>query len=89
VAQVVNVADCFPNKILKMRKIAHMNNSTSYLVTSGAITFPAWSMYLTHGWTFFIAALGAAVLITTLWKNILDVRIKRQQKAQLKKNWSD
>jgi hypothetical protein len=71
--------------MIKIREIAPMNNSTSYLVTSGAITFPAWSMLLTHGWTLFIAVLGAAVLITTLWKNILDVRIKRKQKALLEK----
>ena len=44
------------------------------------MTFPVWSIFLTHGWTFFIAVLGAAVLITTLWKNILDVRIKRKEK---------
>jgi hypothetical protein len=69
--------------MLKTRKLTPMNNTTSYFVTSGAITFPAWSLFLTHGWTFFIAVLGAAVLITTLWKNILDVRIKRKQKALL------
>jgi hypothetical protein len=52
---------------------------------SSAITVPFWfrDVVLDHGWSFFIAALGAAVLITTLWKNILDVRIKRRQKALL------
>jgi hypothetical protein len=66
-----------------MKKSLPMNNTASYLMTSGAITFPAWSMYLDHGWAVFIAILGALVLITTLWKNILDVRIKRKQKALL------
>lgn len=60
-----------------------MNNTVTAAVGSSALTFPIWSFYLTHGWTFFIALLGAAVLITTLWKNILDVRIKRKQKALL------
>jgi hypothetical protein len=58
-----------------------MNNTFQAAIGSSALTFPFWSLFLTHGWTFFIAVLGAAVLITTLWKNILDVRIKRKQKA--------
>lgn len=60
-----------------------MNNTVTAAVGSSALTFPIWSVFLTHGWTFFIAVLGALVLITTLWKNILDVRIKRKQKALL------
>tara|TARA_R110000850_G_scaffold148162_1_gene270387 strand:- start:185 stop:391 length:207 start_codon:yes stop_codon:yes gene_type:complete len=57
-----------------------MNNTFTAAIGSSALTFPVWSIFLTHGWTFFIAVLGAAVLITTLWKNILDVRIKRKEK---------
>jgi hypothetical protein len=83
VAQTVNVADCFPNKILKMRKIAHMNTTLNTAIGSSAVTFPAWSMYLDHGWAVFIALLGALVLLTTLWKNIEDLKIKRKQKALL------
>jgi hypothetical protein len=60
-----------------------MNNTVTAAIGSSALTFPVWSIFLTHGWTFFIAVLGAAVLITTLWKNILDVRIKRREKALL------
>jgi hypothetical protein len=62
-----------------------MNNTFTAAIGSSALTFPVWSLFLTHGWTFFIAVLGAAVLITTLWKNILDVRIKRKQRAILEK----
>jgi hypothetical protein len=60
-----------------------VNNTVTAAVGSSALTFPIWSMFLSHGWSFLIAGLGAAVLITTLWKNILDVRIKRKQKALL------
>jgi hypothetical protein len=60
-----------------------MNNTVTAAVGSSALTFPFWSLFLSHGWSFLIAALGAAVLITTLWKNILDVRIKRKQKVLL------
>jgi hypothetical protein len=60
-----------------------VNNTVTAAVGSSALTFPFWSLFLSHGWSFLIAALGAAVLITTLWKNILDVRIKRKQKALL------
>jgi capsular polysaccharide biosynthesis protein len=60
-----------------------MNNTVTAAVGSSALTFPIWGMFLTHGWAFFIAVLGAAVLITALWKNILDVRIKRQENALL------
>jgi hypothetical protein len=60
-----------------------VNNTVTAAVGSSALTFPIWSLFLSHGWSFLIAALGAAVLITTLWKNILDVRIKRKEKALL------
>jgi hypothetical protein len=60
-----------------------VNNTVTAAVGSSALTFPIWSMFLSHGWSFLIAGLGAAVIITTLWKNILDVRIKRKQKALL------
>jgi hypothetical protein len=60
-----------------------VNNTVTAAVGSSALTFPFWSLFLSHGWSFLIAALGAAVLITTLWKNILDVRIKRKQKVLL------
>jgi hypothetical protein len=60
-----------------------MNNTVTAAVGSSALTFPIWSLFLSHGWSFLIAGLGAAVLITTLWKNILDVRIKRKEKALL------
>lgn len=60
-----------------------MNNTVTAAVGSSALTFPIWGMFLTHGWAFFIAVLGAAVLITALWKNILDVRTKRIEKVLL------
>jgi hypothetical protein len=62
-----------------------MNNTLNTAMGSSAITFPAWSMYLDHGWAVFIALLGALVLLTTLWKNIEDLKIKRKQKALLEK----
>jgi hypothetical protein len=60
-----------------------MNNTVTAAVGSSALTFPFWSLFLSHGWSALIAVLGLLVLITTLWKNILDLRIKRKQKALL------
>lgn len=60
-----------------------MNNTVTAAIGSSALTFPVWSLFLTHGWSVLIAVLGLLVLITTLWKNILDVRIKRKEKALL------
>jgi hypothetical protein len=60
-----------------------MNNTVTAAVGSSALTFPFWSLFLSHGWSVLIAVLGLLVLITTLRKNILDVRIKRKQIALL------
>jgi hypothetical protein len=60
-----------------------MNNTVTAAVGSSALTFPFWSLFLAHGWSVLIAVLGAVVLITAIWKNVLDVRIKRKQKALL------
>jgi hypothetical protein len=60
-----------------------VNNTVTAAIGSSALTFPFWSLFLAHGWSVLIAVLGLLVLITTLWKNVLDVRIKRKQKALL------
>jgi hypothetical protein len=60
-----------------------MNNGPAYGISGLFMSFPAWSLFIDHGWAVFISILGALVLITTLRKNILDVRIKRIEKALL------
>jgi hypothetical protein len=62
-----------------------MNNTLPTAIGSAGVTVPFWfwGVVLDHGWSVLIAVLGALVLFTTLWKNILDVRIKRKETALL------
>ena len=45
---------------------------------SAAVTFPAWSLLLSHGWDIVIAVLGVVVLVMTIYNKSLEIKQRRK-----------
>jgi tetrahydromethanopterin S-methyltransferase subunit E len=45
---------------------------------SAAVTFPAWSLLLSHGWDVVIAVLGVIVLVMTIYNKSLEIKQRRK-----------
>jgi hypothetical protein len=45
---------------------------------SAAVTFPAWSLLLGHGWDIVIAVLGVVVLVLTIYNKSLEIKQRRK-----------
>jgi tetrahydromethanopterin S-methyltransferase subunit E len=52
---------------------------------SAAVTFPAWSPFLSGGWDVLIAAMGMIVLILTIYNKTLEIKQRRKEMRDDKK----
>jgi membrane protein CcdC involved in cytochrome C biogenesis len=52
---------------------------------SAAVTFPAWSPFLSSGWDVLIAAMGMIVLILTIYNKTLEIKQRRKEMRDDKK----
>jgi tetrahydromethanopterin S-methyltransferase subunit E len=53
---------------------------------SAAVTFPAWAPFLSGGWDILIAAMGMIVLILTIYNKTLEIKQRRKEMRDDKKD---
>jgi hypothetical protein len=45
---------------------------------SALVTFPAWSVLLSAGWSYTIAGLGAVLVVMTIYNKSLEIKLNRR-----------